>query len=170
MCILCGVARPTQTVQMANGELQYVGLFQFAHILSFGLEQTQSMWQRIWYVYGSANECKRHTFTMTVIKVLLLHQPDHSEWRTFPSSNMHQCYRGYSRSKSLSLHGLCLCIWSYVGTGLKYMQLWVIPYRISHLSELSTAFLTFLHSTYHRVSVKLFWGSGEVKLLHRTLR
>jgi hypothetical protein len=40
MCILCGVARPTQTVQVANGELQYVGLLQFAHILSFSLQGT----------------------------------------------------------------------------------------------------------------------------------
>jgi hypothetical protein len=43
MCILCGVARPTQTVQVANGELQDVGLLQFAHILSFSLKNTYSM-------------------------------------------------------------------------------------------------------------------------------
>jgi hypothetical protein len=41
MCILCSVV--TQTVQMANGELQDVGLLQFAHILSFSLEGTLSM-------------------------------------------------------------------------------------------------------------------------------
>ena len=43
VCVLCGVARPTQTMQVANGELQDVGLLQFAHILSFRLEHTRSV-------------------------------------------------------------------------------------------------------------------------------